>query len=265
MTQRHCLLPFMLLLFLLSFPARAGEGLVRAGDSDDPSFKALTYNIHRGVTIKGLPSLERIARLLKEERADFIALQEVDRYRFRSGFRDQMGYLAEQLNMEHVFAPNVDNGISQYGNGILSRYPILEWGKFSLASDREPRSLIWAKVLTPKGNLYVTSIHLGLYTEKRREVFAQLAEFVKNLGDEPVLLMGDFNVLPSHPLFRSFCIKALQKLYSGETPTYYHPKAKKHVQIDYILGKNVWELMRYTHPSDASDHDPLVLVFTIAP
>ncbi|SDN35928.1 hypothetical protein SAMN04487897_102629 [Paenibacillus sp. yr247] len=59
----------------------------------------MTFNIHHG---EGL------------EKADVIALQEVDRYRLRSGFVDQAKALAEQLGMDMRFAPSLTYMLGQY-------------------------------------------------------------------------------------------------------------------------------------------------------
>ena len=68
--------------------------------------------------------IKRIADLIQNEKADVIALQEVDRYRWRSGYVDQAKELAELLGMDMRFAPSLIYTAGQYGNAILSRYPI---------------------------------------------------------------------------------------------------------------------------------------------
>ncbi len=48
----------------------------------------MTYNIHHGEGTDGKLDLERIAALIKQEQADIVALQEVDRSATRTGKRD---------------------------------------------------------------------------------------------------------------------------------------------------------------------------------
>lgn len=226
----------------------------------EKEYKAITYNIHRGTTKNGIPSLDQIAQILRDENPDFIALQEVDRYHMRSGFQDQIKWLGGQLGMYHLFGTNINDGLTEYGNGILSKYPILEWGQVELANEIEPRSLLWAKVKTEDGDLYLTSIHLGLDTKKRDEHFNKINSFSSNI-DRPILIMGDFNTLPDHQSFSHFRSMISGKLFYQEIPTYV--TSSRPVQIDYIFGRHIKELNSYSIPSNASDHYPFVLTFKL--
>lgn len=224
-------------------------------------YKAMTYNIHHGTTVVGNPSLESVLKTLKTENPDFIALQEVDKYNPRSGFKDQIKWLSEKLKMDYVFGSNINYGLTEYGNGILSKYPIVESGKVDLAFETEPRSMLWAKVKTDDGELYVTSIHLGLDKKMREEHFKIIEDFVNNLDDNtPILLMGDFNVLPDNQIFSHFRSRITGKINHDEIPTYFKHEP---IQIDYIFGKNIKENTSYNIPSKASDHYPLILTFKI--
>lgn len=223
-------------------------------------YKALTYNIHRGTTRYGIPSLEQISEILKKEAPDFIALQEVDRFKLRSGFVDQIKMLGEQLEMEYAFGLNMQQVVSEYGNGLLSKYPILEWGQIPLAFETEQRSMLWAKVQTSDGIIYITSIHLGLDNKNRPAHFNKILEFIEEI-EEPILLLGDFNVLPDNQDFMHFRTNVTGQLTSQEVvPTYIKNSP---VQIDYIIGKRIHEIQFYNIPSSASDHYPLILKFKI--
>lgn len=223
------------------------------------TYTALTYNIHRGTTKEGIPSLDKISNIIKKENPDFVALQEVDRYNYRSGFQDEIKKIADKLKMNYVFGPNLKYGLTEYGNGILSKYPILDSGQVKLALENEPRSLLWAKVKTNNGIIYVTSIHLGLDRIKREEHFKIIEDFSKKL-DKPVVLMGDFNVLPNHPAFYQFRSRVSGHLFFKKIPTYIN---KRPIQIDYIFGRGINKLDMYSIPSNASDHYPLIMKFRI--
>jgi len=225
-------------------------------------YKAVTYNIHHGTSIYGIPSLDRIAQILNKEDPDFVALQEVDRYHIRSGFYDQIKWLAEQLDMYSLYDKNMNYGLIEYGNGLLSKYPMVEWGRVELAYETEPRSLLWAKVKTEHGYLIITSLHLGLDTKMRSEHLSRIEAFLRDLED-PVLLMGDFNMLPNNQAFLSFRTTFTGNFLFREIPTYLYDDQP--IQIDYILGKGIVELDQYSISSTASDHYPFVLIFKIKP
>jgi len=253
------LLLFFFTLINFVLPFNLEQEVVFFGKESVNEYKAITYNIHRGTNKFGFPSLNQISDLLKKENPDFLALQEVDRYNIRSGFKDQIKTLSDQLKMEYVFGPNMNFMVTEYGNAIMSKYPIIESGQIELARETEPRSLLWAKVKTDDGYLYLTSIHLGLDTKLRSEHFAIIGDFINSL-DEPVLLMGDLNVLPDNQLFAQFRLKISGQIYYQEIPTYINNKP---IQIDYIIGRKIKEIQMYNIPSHASDHYPLVLTFKI--
>jgi len=96
------------------------------------------------------------------------------------------------LATEWVQGSARDHRQSQYGNVLLSRWPILEHKNFPLPGNREPRGLLWANVETPQGKLNVLVTHLGLTHEERLRQLARIEEVIDGL-DGPVLLLGDFN------------------------------------------------------------------------
>lgn len=248
-----------LLLFLL-LPVSTEEAYLPV-PTQGKEYTAITYNIHRGTNVNGASSLNDIANILRKENPDFIALQEVDKYNVRSGFQDQIKWLGNELDMNYVFGSNLNFVVTEYGNGILSKYPILDSGQVMLAYESEPRSLLWAKIETEEGILYLTSIHLGLDTEKRAEHFSIIEEFINSL-DAPVLIMGDLNVLPDNQQLSQFRARTTGQLYYKVNPTYINETP---IQIDYIFGKSIVEIDSYSIPSNASDHYPLILKFRLKP
>lgn len=106
---------------------------------------------------------------------------------------------------EVAFGPAYVEGDVEVGNGIFSRYPILEHTTFSLPS-RDPgdrRVLLAARLATPWGPLPVFSTHLSWRLDEghvREEQVRAVAELVESYtpsreGLSP-LLMGDFNAEP---------------------------------------------------------------------
>ena len=89
------------------------------------SLRVMSYNIHHGLGIDGKLDLNRIARLINDWGPDLIALQEVDNMTSRSNFMNETDTLASRTNMYSVFGKNVEVYGGEYGNAVLSKYPIV--------------------------------------------------------------------------------------------------------------------------------------------
>ena len=91
--------------------------------------RTLSYNIHKcigGIDRRYDP--DRIVEVIQKLDIDVAMLQEVDGGAARSNRDHQVDLLAERLGLRYrTWFPNVDvRGGGQYGNAILSRYPIIE-------------------------------------------------------------------------------------------------------------------------------------------
>jgi hypothetical protein len=91
--------------------------------------KVMTFNIHHGKGMDNRADLFRIAELIDKCDVDIVGLNEVDRhFSKRSLYEDQIGWLANQLEMDYAFSPSITikskhlSKIRQYGNALLSRY-----------------------------------------------------------------------------------------------------------------------------------------------
>jgi endonuclease/exonuclease/phosphatase family metal-dependent hydrolase len=91
--------------------------------------KVMTFNIHHGKGMDNRADLFRIAELIDKCDVDIVGLNEVDRhFSKRSLYEDQIGWLANQLDMDYAFSPSITikskhlSKIRQYGNALLSRY-----------------------------------------------------------------------------------------------------------------------------------------------
>ncbi|GGI46302.1 hypothetical protein GCM10008018_16440 [Paenibacillus marchantiophytorum] len=153
----------------------------------------MTFNIHHGEGLDGTVNMKRIAALIAGEQADIIALQEVDRYRLRSGFVDQAKELADLLGMQMVFAPSLTYMVGQYGNVILSRFPIKDHSYELLPGKLETRSLLTATIQVGSESVQVAATHLGLSQADRTAQLARISEILAG-SKEPQIVAGDFNM-----------------------------------------------------------------------
>jgi endonuclease/exonuclease/phosphatase family metal-dependent hydrolase len=165
--------------------------------------KIVTYNIQFGMGRDGNFDLDRIVRVIAD--ADIIALQEVDVNWDRSGNVDQCAKIAEALPEHYyVYGANVDvlksrelkngrvdNRRRQFGNAILSRYPILSsrnllYPKFGASNAHAiQRGAVEATLDTPLGVIRAYSTHLCHLSSKQRcKQILQLLETSRNAPSE---------------------------------------------------------------------------------
>jgi endonuclease/exonuclease/phosphatase family metal-dependent hydrolase len=163
------------------------------------SFRAATLNIWQ----KFGPWEERMPRLCKaltHDPPDVIGLQEV---RCEPGF-DQLAIVGNALGYHAVYGATFDDGHGRTGNGILSRYPVLDSETIALPEGRqhEWRCLVYALLDTPFGRLPFFTTHLNWRLDdggSRRLQVQAIAEAVRVRSSEehfPALLVGDFNAEP---------------------------------------------------------------------
>lgn len=212
--------------------------------------RVVSYNIRHALGEDGKINLGRIAAVLEQLDADVIALQEVDRYRVRSGMQDQIAWLGEKLGMSWHYAPTLQNGWSQYGNALLSRLPIVDYGVAELGGMREPRNLMRMQVLGPAGPVTVFNTHLGVLQEERRAQVERVLELVGHLGG-PAVLMGDFNMSDDHLFMQELLVEWQPIPLAGGTMS-------DGSKADHVLVRPLAAVMQgQVHHSQASDHGAL--------
>ncbi|TCP59553.1 endonuclease/exonuclease/phosphatase family metal-dependent hydrolase [Tumebacillus sp. BK434] len=217
------------------------------------SLKAVTYNIQIGKNAAGDLDLERTIDELKELEADIIGLQEVERYSPRSGLKDQAKQIGERLGLEYRFAPALKIGPFEYGNLLLSRYPIEALKVIPLPSGREERAALLATLNIHGRQVAVAVTHLGLNHEERIGHVNILQQEFAAVG-LPLIVIGDFNTTPDSEELGPWT-QNLQHV--SRVPLVTLPAAAK--QIDSILISREFSVGNvFTVQSDASDHYPLV-------
>lgn len=160
----------------------------------DNTVRVMTYNIQHGRGMDDVLDLQRIADVIAYADVDVVGLQEVDVRTTRSSGVDQAQQIAEYLDMEFVFGGNIPYRGGQYGNAILSRYPIESWQNELLPlTEDEARGLLHAVVDTNGTEFTFFTTHLSLHKEEnalQREAIAdRLAEVIGSF-----VVVGDFNV-----------------------------------------------------------------------
>lgn len=238
------------------------------------TLRVATYNVHGCVGMDRQRSEPRIAEVIASMNADVVGLQELDANRARSGRVDQAALIAQQLGWQHVFHPAVRDGDEQYGNAIISRFPLTLRRAIELPGHgswycRETRIAVWAAAETPLGEIAVINTHFAL---GRAERILQAQLLVKELaGEDELILLGDFNSLPG-----SRSIKMLRGLLRDvrieiRDPRMHrtYPTRLPAVAVDHIFARGALRALSITSHRTvlsriASDHFPLVAEFASA-
>lgn len=235
------------------------------------SHRIMTYNIRHGVGLDGVLDLERTARVIKAANPDIVILNEVDKGTERSFGVDQADSLGGLLEMSAVFGQSIHYDGGQYGNALLTRYPIIDFHILDLSTDTllEGRSVFISRLDVGGDTLIVLGTHLGLNPEERQE---QVQSIVKGLPDNTKLILaGDFNFEPdsdSYLELRKYLRDGLAEFKTEPQPTF--PAERPERRIDYIFiseGVEIVKQVEFQHPetSIASDHLPQVLHFKWSP
>jgi endonuclease/exonuclease/phosphatase family metal-dependent hydrolase len=167
-------------------------------------FRVLSYNVHKcigGVDRKYQP--QRIAETIAHFAPDLALLQEVDNGARRSNGDRQVDVLADCLGFEHrVWFPNVQvRGGGEYGNAILSRWPLVEATNVDVTvPPKKRRSVLHAEIRIRHDDtdrtVHAFNMHLGLAQFERKiqlRRFLECHPFARLHHETPVIVGGDFN------------------------------------------------------------------------
>ena len=217
----------------------------------------VSYNTHGAVGMDRRFAPERIARVLAEIDADVIALQELT---LRANGFEMLDYLQRETGFHAIAGPTIRNADREFGNGLLTRFPIVSVAHVKLdIARREPRGAIDAVVDCNGAPLRVIATHLGLRPSERRVQVRQLLDTVRAGPEMPTVLLGDLNewFLHGRPL-------RWLRDHFGESPAHAtFPSPMPLLALDRIWSSPAAMLRRVrAHRSKlarrASDHLPLV-------
>jgi endonuclease/exonuclease/phosphatase family metal-dependent hydrolase len=159
--------------------------------------RLLTWNIHGCVGVDRRYSPERIAAVIRALSPDIVGLQEVDGRRPQHRGMSQIDYLLHETGLEGIVSPTLRHrGGGEYGNAVLSRWPIRDVRRHDLSiRRREPRGALDVDIDAPCGPIRVVSLHLGLGRYERAQQCEGLCAALGEVGSERMRLvvMGDFN------------------------------------------------------------------------
>lgn len=237
-----------------------------AGAAPEPvAVRLVCWNIHHGRGLDDRVDPDRIAAELRALGADLVCLQEVDVGVQRSGRLDLPRELGARLGFHAAFGKNIDFQGGDYGNAVLSRWPIAEQRNhhYRMLRPGEQRGLLQVRVEVGGRGLCVLCTHLDWRPDdaERRSNVQEIQQRCTESRAARVVVAGDFNDLPGGAVHRELgaaFIDAFAAVGKGDGASY--PAAAPTKRIDWVLLRGeVQPVAARVAESRASDHRPVVV------
>ncbi len=162
---------------------------------DSPThLRIASYNIHSSVGMDRRRKPSRIAEVIKELDCDIIALQEVDNQPGDDVESMQLEYFSKVLHMSAIPGLRMIRKTGEYGNALLTRFPILEVRRHELSYPLcEPRGALDVHFEVYGRTVRVIAAHLGLRRSERRFQWDEILKEVDEESEVPTFVLGDMN------------------------------------------------------------------------
>lgn len=203
--------------------------------------------------------------------ADIVGLQEMYDRGETEDFTTQTKVLAEKLGFYYYFAEATQLFKEKfpYGNGILSRYPILEVETVTIPDPEvrtgtryyETRCLLKAKI-DVAGGLNVLVSHFGLNPDEQENAVNTV---IANLAQDKCVLMGDFNMRPENERLIPLRERLFDTAEKFDEPKLSWPSDTPKSKIDYIFTTKDLKVLSADIPAIvSSDHRPHLATIELA-
>ena len=242
-------------LRLLSFNIQVGIRTERFSDYLTRGWRHLLPDIERK------SNLDRIAAVVHD--FDIVALQEVDAGSFRSGFINQVEYLAERAGFDYWYSQlNRDLGLlAQHANGFLARSKPFAVEDHKLPGLIPGRGAIMLKVGDPKDPLVILMMHLSLGGAARERQLRYVRDLIEPF--RRVVLMGDLNshlhqILNDSPLQDADLVAPGTP--QGQPAHVTYPSWRPAIGLDHVLVSPSIRVRQYeVLDRCVSDHCPVAI------
>lgn len=248
--------------------------VVKKKEETFKTLRVMTYNVHSCVGFDGKISPERIARVIGRYEPDIVALQELDLNRPRTRRMDQPHLIAQKLEMSYHFHPSFQIEEENYGNAILSRYPmkLIYAGALPGLKNKpkiEKRGALWGSINIGGVEVQFINTHLGLkQAERRYQIEELLSETWLKHPEcvEPIIFCGDLNAFPNTFVYKQIGtrLRDAQKELEAHKPkaTFFSPYPLG--RLDHIFISPDIKILSVHVPQTsldkiASDHLPLIV------
>lgn len=242
-----------------------------------------TFNIqhaqnypHYLKTKQEIIDFDLVSEQIKAMGADVCVLNEVRNETNVSGV-DQSYEIASRLGFYHYFAKaiNIRSG-GEYGNAIVSRYPITKTELYPIALPEECRGnspryesrvLLRATVDVLGQEVTVLGCHFGLSDPEKERALEVVLSVLKEINT-PVVFAGDFNITPEHPIIKKLSgvlYDTAEKLESV-TATFIGTVGADesyNKKIDYIFSRGMEPISAKIVEESCSDHRSMYAIFEL--
>jgi endonuclease/exonuclease/phosphatase family metal-dependent hydrolase len=204
-------------------------------------------------------TLDEIASELLDMNADIVALQEVDSGTRRAGFVNQPLVLAKTRDFHHAFAASIQWDGGDYGLTVLSRWPFAEVHRHRIEAHEdayEPRVVLDVTVCIGGRQLRLLNHHADISARSRELGFATLVQLARLRMGRDLVVLGDFNDVPSSGVLRNLLATGLVDVFSSDRASPRDDRRVDYILLDASLARltstaRVWETKK-------SDHDALI-------
>lgn len=166
---------------------------IQAGSYNQPGYHRYVTDIWQQFLPhpRQINNLNRIAELLNQ--IDIAALQEIDGGSFRSGFINQIKYLAEKASFPYWHQQlNRNLGkLAQHSNAVLSRWQPTQITNHKLPGVIPGRGAILLKFGEGPCALIIIVVHLALSSKAQKLQLSFISEIAREY--QHVIVMGDMN------------------------------------------------------------------------
>ncbi len=224
----------------------------------------MSYNVRHGYSMNWEPAIYEQARIINQQKPDWVGLQEIDNQCRRSGFINQAKRYGELTDLEPKFAKFMDFDSGEYGMAVLSGCKTKLTKIIELPEGAEPRVSLM-QIIQPVNNveLLIANVHFDWTDSDIRVKQAEALLSVLNQYDLPMIILGDFNARPDSPTLKKFQSAGFQQMQKDKFSFTWNAKNPT-VQIDHMVYKNsshykiIPQTITVLKEPSASDHRPVV-------
>jgi endonuclease/exonuclease/phosphatase family metal-dependent hydrolase len=240
--------------------------------------RIVTYNIRHGEGMDHKIDLERIAKVLNDQKPDIVALEEVDQGTKRASGVDQPAELAKLTGMHAYFGHNIDYDGGGYGTAVLTKLPVRSAESVKLksfyastpqhAEQRGVQVLGLGDETDPPLWFLCTHLDYRPKDDERMDSAHTINDLVDKHASDPAIIAGDFNATPDSAPVKEFAkhwkIAGEDSADASQPKILTFPADKPNRRIDYVMCRpakdwNVVEVRVIDEPM-ASDHRPVLTV-----
>ncbi len=235
------------------------------GATSGRRLRVMTYNIHHGQGLDQNLDIKRIADVIKDARPDLVALQEVDKGTSRSDKKDEPKELGALAGMSRAFGKAIEVSGGDYGNGVLSRWPIAseKVHKLPKTGGRETRVALITRIKPAKlPEIVFVSVHLEHQHEGDRLAQAKSLKAVLDQMPTPnIIVAGDFNAQPGSGAIKVFTDAGWQDTTGDDDKTFPAPYPTRKIDFVLLPKNSPFKVVKKDVPAEriASDHRPVVV------